>query len=84
MQQNDNNRDVCISRTSGEDFSLMIEVVKSKRVNQIFDRVPGQPDSPSWKQNGLRSSTTTNVLKYTNTDEYSESDVSHINPIDQK
>ena len=31
-----------------------------------------------------RKKFTTNVLKYTNTDEYSESDVSHINPIDQK
>ena len=34
----DESRDLCISRIAGEDFSLLIEIVRSKKVQSLFDR----------------------------------------------
>ena len=34
----DESRDLCISRTPGEDFSLLVEIVRSKKVQSLFDR----------------------------------------------
>ena len=33
----DKNKDICINRTKGEDFSLMVEIVRSKRVVRLFE-----------------------------------------------
>jgi len=38
--ENDKNKDICINRTQGEDFSLLIEVVQSKRSSvKLFEGV---------------------------------------------
>jgi len=34
----DESRDLCISRIAGEDFSLLIEIVRSKKVQSLFDK----------------------------------------------
>lgn len=31
------NKDICITRTKGEDFSLLVEIVRSKKVIRLFD-----------------------------------------------
>ena len=39
-KENDSNRDICISRSQGEDFSLMIEIVRSKKLQHpLFELV---------------------------------------------
>ena len=39
-KENDTNRDICISRAQGEDFSLLIEIVRSKKLQHpLFELV---------------------------------------------
>ena len=39
-KENDSNRDICISRSQGEDFSLIVEIVRSKKLQHpLFELV---------------------------------------------
>jgi len=55
----DESRDLCISRIPGEDFSLLVEIVRSKKVQSLFDKYePAQlggklaPAIPAKKSHG--------------------------------
>ena len=38
FRQNNQARDICISRILGEDFSLCVEIVRAKKVDLLFDK----------------------------------------------